>query len=454
MSAIAQWPQRNRLSHRVPSVENVADTFVDWRSTRRVNVERHLYGPSCTLQQGSGAVLGAANSLALEALVAALIADGAGSMVLDFDPGNFPLTTVNITHAFSHGRTLSLIGSAGGGTQLDLWGTAGTFLNFAPSTGSIARSVVRDFLIFHKERVLSGATIGISSLSSYEFRNVEILESLICMATAAPIKLKACKFNTRTDVAVMSGAGLSPTVLQITNTFAIGGIWIDDCDFQVGREAFTYLGKAIQFTNTALMDTFVITNGCHIIGGEIGIDTSLATGPISNVLIQDSYIAEFSSVGAKLEPSTGGRVQTWALENVWMSGVGASATNLLVSTSNGGTVSEISVIGCRLNDATTAAAVFGGGVERVIFNSNRVIGDQITGGGEIAVKIGDGATASGDHVVTGNLIRVGATAAASLSVGAAVTSIYSGGNTLRGRNIIFDPVPSTACVNDTNAFLV
>ncbi len=414
------------------------------------NVVLNSFGSGYQLVTGSTSASAASNTAALAALYAAVGAAGGG--VIYFPPGTYPLNATTFDHGLAYGVSISLQG-AGRASILKFYGSSGPFMNFAPASGSTQRWYMRELLIQH-DSVSTGACIYLSgSISKVVLQEVEIAAGgfLVGVQSAHSTDLffEHCKINTRTDYSTMVSGALTPVALDLVNSATMGGVFLHQTELGCvgkGSNPAAY-GTIMRFNNSGAVDTVVLGDGCHLIGGAVGILKNGNTGNVSNVLIGKAYITD-TEICEKVEPPSGVTAENWLHTGTWLDG---RDTNVLVSKSNSGTPTRFTYTGCYLTNATNWGFYFGPGVNVVSLTGNEVI-TSINTSGRSGIEIGDGTTASESISLIGGIVVVGASSDASYKIGSAVDAVTVAHVTQRGVVGAFNGTTSTSRVHAPGAF--
>lgn len=405
-----------------PDVEIIAAHF---------HVERNSLG--YRLEQGSGASLAAANTTALKSLHAAAATTGG---TLHFGTGSYALNECAFTDAVPSGTRITWEGAGRNGTTLRFYGNApgGGFLNFSPSSGSLQRWKMKGFLILH-DSLTTGTAIRLSSSNNYvTLEEVEVAADHFLGGISAGVGvdfiLERCKITTRRDYATLVAGGLTPVALDINNTFTMGGLYLRNTELSAVQKDSNPagLGIVLRFNNTGVMDTVVIGDGCHLIGGSVNILKNSGTGTVANLLIGKAFLADCET-NIQLEPPTGADSYNWFLTGTWLAG---RNRNVLVSKANGGTPSNLNLTGCYLTDATVCSTEIGAGVNSVELVGNK-FATSINTATRSGVIIGDNVTPSETVTMVGNTVIVGGSADQSYLIGSAVDAVTVAYNTTRGK---------------------
>jgi hypothetical protein len=126
----------------------------------------------------------------------------------------------------------------------------------------------------------------------------------------------------------------------------------------------------------------------------------------------------------------------------------ATGSNIIISEANLGIVDGVSIRGCYFSNATATAISIGDGCDNIFIQNNFCNWGTISGGASWGISLGSGA----NGMIQNNFIAVNAGSAGAYTVHASRTPVIVGGNLLRGKTKTFNPVPSTANVNGTDAF--
>lgn len=395
-----------------------------------------------------------ANTTALAALWVTAAATGG---VVYFPTGGWGLNATTLDHGTNNSVSLSILG-AGPSSQINFYGTTGPFLDIATSsTSRLDRVFLRNIRIDHAESVTSAATIQVSSVNGFEFDGVKMVHggdsgekgALVCVrlaGTATGISFRDCKFETRTDRATMVSGGLTPIGLDVANSSAMGGLYMERTEWNgCYLSSATGLGIGVRFANSALVDTVWMGPGTLIKDWNTGIAKTSGAGGIANFTATGIHVDGCATVGVQLEP-TAATLGTFLFDACWFS---ADGYDVLI-TENGGTVSSLTFVGCYMTNAITQGVLIGAGVDTVIFANNIVLTSVDTGGG-IGVQIGTG-SASANVVFTGNIVTVGSSSTYAYSLGSGITSGVCVGNLARGA-AGSAATTSTAWINENNAYL-
>lgn len=402
---------------------------------------------------GSTSTNAAANTTALQTLWATLV--GLGSGVIYFPPGTYPFNATSLTTATpgAIGVSVSIEGGGKNATVLEFYGSTGPFLEFAPTSGSLQRWHIKNLLIQH-DSVSTGACLRFSgAISKVALTDVEIGAGgfLIGIQTAHATEmiLDRCKINTRTDYSTMVSGALTPIALDVNNSSTLGGLYLHHTELGCvgkGSNPAAY-GTILRLNNSGAVDTIVLGDGTHLIGGAVGILKNSGAGNVSNVLIGKAYITD-TEVCEQIEPPSGSSVENWIHTGTWLDG---RHTNVLVTKSNTGTPAQFTYTGCYLTNAEQWGMFFGPGVNVISLTGNEVM-TSINTSGRSGIEIGDGSTASESVSLVGGIVSVGSSADASYKIGAAVDAVTVAHVTQRGVAGQFNGSTSTSRVHVAGAF--
>lgn len=402
---------------------------------------------------GTTSTNAAANTAALEALWTTVVTATTG--VIYFPPGTYPFNATALTASTGGiGVSVSIEGSGRNSTVLEFYNTSGTSLQFAPSAGTIQRWHMRGLLIQNDGESTGACMSFSSSISKVNLVDIEIASAGwltgISTAHATEMIVERCKINTRTDYADLVTAGLTPVAFDVVNSSTMGGLYFHHTELGTIQKGSNPASRGIilRFNNSGAVDTVVIGEGCHLIGGDIGILKNSGAGNVSNVLIGAAFITDVD-VNVQCEPPASSTTENWQFVGTWMA---AYEQNVVVTESNGGTALHFGMASCYLTDATVSAVNFGPGVDGVAL-SNLQIYSSVNTGGASALTIGDNSTASRDISIIGGIIQVGSSAAASYSIGSAVDGVTVAYVTSRGVTGAFGGATDASRVHLAGAFL-
>lgn len=405
------------------------------------------------LTTGISPGLAATNTTALIALHAEVAAAGRGK--LDFAGETYSLNATALTAAVPSGLQCDWEGGGRNGSLLRFYGN-GPFLNFSPSSGSLQRWEMKGFLIQHDSVSTSGAALKFSgACHKIDLIDVEIAAGgfLTGIETAhvTEMVLERCKINTRTDYTTLVDGALTPVALDLVNTATMGGLYLHHtelgcCGIDVNPVA---RGNILRFNNTGWIDTVVIGDGCHLIGGGVGILKSSGTGNVSNVLIGKAFVTD-TEVAEQFEPPTGSTVENIIHTGTWLEG---RSYCVLATESNGGVVRDLAYTGGYLTNATVRGMLFGPGVNGIELTGNKIL-TSVSAAGRSGVEIGDNSTPSQDVTFVGGRVTVGGAADAAYTIGSAVDALTVMGVTQRGAAGVVNGALDASRVHVPGAFLV
>lgn len=382
------------------------------------NVESNSTGYN--LLRGTDSTNAAANATALTGLWNAIAAAGKGGIIF-FPPGDWPCNAVTLNHAQSTGKSISIWG-CGGATILKFYGASGPYLTIASNSNSpVQMCGIKDIWINHGAVPSGGATIRLGYTSRYIMENVILFggEARIAvqLIASASVHMKSCTLTVQDST--------SAICLDIATTVSTGGVQLTSCDLS-GVYPKT---RGIALNNTALMDTIVL-NGVSLKDHLIGFTSQFGTGNVVNVQMNGGY-TDGCDYGVILAPQTGATYGSFDFSNVWMYG---AKQNLILSEINGGTLSSVSATGGVMPGATEGPIELIGAVTDVNITGVRCGGGETNTGGYGGIKLSDDGSGNVPNIVTisGNTIKVGASADACIVAPAGTTTFTIVGNTLVG----------------------
>lgn len=400
---------------------------------------------------GTTSTSAAANTSAFQTLLATAAAAGGG--VIFFPRGTWPMNATVWSHGLGSTSSISILGEAGA-TAIQFWGATGPFWSLGSSSShALSRVRIQNVMFLHGDKPTSGATIKIgANVANIIIDGIYMAETssgygpLTGIEALVGFSLSNSKIDTRTDTSTLTGAGLVPRVIHLTNTSAASNIDISNCSLN-GCATVSY---GIDFFNSGDIDTVRLTN-VLIKDNDRSINKSGSpAGDIANAFLTGVYL-DVSQYGLYLEPNSGSALYTWLCSGLW---VAAAKQAIRGSTANSGTIDRIKVNNGYFTDAATA----GNAAVELQANCDNCsltdvyIGTSLNTGGDYGVDIGGASGAIEGFTMIGCTVVVGSSATNSVRISSACDPVVVTGNTFRGKDITFGGSTGTSRVNANNAY--
>lgn len=365
---------------------------------------------------------------------------------VELGPGWTPSNQLSINPTIN-GRTVGLSG-VGQDSVLYFAGNTGPYLNIATGANGITYGKFRDFSIAHEGVPGSGATLRLGRLLDCTFENVKMINldnpnqapliSVEMILSCQVVKFFNCTFITRTDVSVMSAAGLVPVGCDFAQTLSGGGFEFHATKFNGAQDGITLatLGTVMRFRNTIPMDTVWFGPGSHLKGGAVGLRFGFGNdnGQIHNLIATGFSIDAMSdrSVWYNLTKSALGTMDQFNHQwnSCWFYG---GNYNFFIDNSNGANYQRIIIgSGSYLSGGNQAAIKTVGPMKNLHLDNLSINADQNNNSLGGVVDVGTDSAVIRSFKCNNTDIVAGANAGSCVKVGVNVAPATVNGNSFDG----------------------